>query len=179
MSERTRVRSSLLVALVLCIAHTLSAQSPSRATKDSIGRAVQGFYDWYLPRFANPRGRDVMMLAATKGPIPFDTVLVHWLRVDSTARARAKDEIDGLDGDPYLNAQDPCDAYSVRAVRARGSDLLVDVLGHGGCEAHRQADATVVLGVRAGRWTILEFLYPNRRNEALIPLLQRLHPNSR
>jgi hypothetical protein len=92
-SERTRVRSPLLVALALCIAHTLGAQSPSRATKDSIGRAVQRFYDWYLPRFANPRGRDVMMLAATKGPIPFDTVLVHWLRVDSTARARAKDEI--------------------------------------------------------------------------------------
>ena len=179
MSERVRARPLLLAALALCVAHTLGAQSPSHATMDSIGRAVQGFYTWYLPRFAHPRGRDVMMLAATKGPIPFDSVLVHWLRVDSTARARAKDEIDGLDGDPYLNAQDPCDAYTVKAVRARGSDVLVDVLGHGGCEAHRQPDATVVLGVRAGRWTILDLLYPNQRNEALIALLQRLHPKAR
>ena len=119
------------------------------------------------------------MLAATHGPLPFDTMLVHWLRVDSTARARAKGEIDGLDGDPYLNAQDPCDNYSVKAIRPRGADFLVDVLGHGGCVAHQKPDVTVVLGLKGGRWTILEFLDPSRDGQGLIPLIKQLHPKAR
>jgi hypothetical protein len=172
-------RLHLLAVAALCIGIPLSAQSPTTATKDSVGRAVQAFYDWYLPRFAKPGEEDVMMRAATHGPIPFDAALLHWLRVDSTARARAKDEIDGLDGDPYLNSQDPCDAYTVKTVRARGADLLVDVLGHGGCEAHNKADVTVVLGRESGRWTIREFLDPSRHGEGVIPLLKRLHPKAR
>ena len=93
-----------LAALALCLATTLGAQSPTASTKDSVGRAVPRFYDWYLPRAARPGKQDVMMLAATHCPIPFDGALVHWLRVDSSARAHAKGEIDGLDGDPYLRA---------------------------------------------------------------------------
>jgi hypothetical protein len=165
--------------LALVIANRLGAQSPATTTTDSVGRAVQRFYNWYLPRFAKPGTRNVMMLAATHGPIPFDSTLVHWLRVDSIAQARAKGEIDGLDGDPYLNAQDPCDAYTVKAIRQRGTDLLVDVLGHGGCAAHQKPDVTVALGLRAGRWTILEFLDPSRRNEGVIPLIKSLYPKAR
>jgi hypothetical protein len=173
-----RVCLHLLSVLALCVAHTVGAQSPTKATKDSVSRAVQRFYDWYLLRFAKPGTRDVLMLAATNAPIPFDTVLVHWLRVDSTARARAKGEIDGLDGDPYLNAQDPCDAYTVKAIRPRGAELLADVLGHGGCSAHQKPDVTVALGLKAGRWTILEFLDPARHNEGVIPLIKSLHPKA-
>ena len=178
-TNRDRARTLLVAALALCVAQSLSAQAPTQSTRDSVGRAVQRFYDWYLPRFAKPGTRDVMMLAATHGPIPFDTVLVHWLRVDSTARARAKGEIDGLDGDPYLNTQDPCRAYTVKAIRPRGSDLLVDVLGHGGCAAHKTPDVTVALGLVAERWTIKEFLAPDRHDEGVIPLLKLLHPKAR
>lgn len=174
-----RVRPLLLAVLALCVAHTTGAQTPSKATQDSVGRVVQQFYRWYRPQFAKPGTRDVMMYAATSGPIPFDTVLVHWLRVDSTARSRAKGEIDGLDGDPYLNSQDPCDTYTVKAVRPRGADLLVDVIGRGGCTAHQKPDVSVVLGIRAKRWTVLEFLDPTRKNEGLIPLLKQLHPKAR
>jgi hypothetical protein len=168
-----------LAVLALCIGSSLSAQSPANPAQDTVARAVQGFYDWYLPRFVKPGRLDVMMLAATSGPLPFDTILVHWLRIDSTARVRAKGKIDGLDGDPYLNAQDPCDTYSVQAIRPRGAELLVDVLGGGGCRAHQKADVTVVLGLKAGRWTILEFLDPSRHGEGVIPLIKRLHPRAR
>ena len=58
-------------------------------------------------------------------------------------------------------------------------ELLADVLGHGGCEAHQTPDVTVALARRAGRWTILEFLDPNRHGEGVIPLLRRLHPSAR
>ena len=49
-------------------------------------------------------------------------------------------------------------------------ELLADVLGHGGCEAHQTPDVTVALARRAGRWTILEFLDPNRHGEGVIPV---------
>jgi hypothetical protein len=170
----------LTIAASICIAATaLPAQTTPAAAADSARRLVQQFYDWYVPRAANPRGRDMFMVAATRGPVPFDRELVRWLRVDSTARARAKDEVDGLDGDPYLNAQDPCNAYSAKSAVASGASFMIDVVGHGGCPDHQGADVVVEIGHRNGRWTILEFRDPSRQNEGLLPLLERLHPKSR
>ena len=153
--------------------------SASSAQADSARRVVQRFYDWYVPRAANPRGRDMYMLAATRGPVSFDPELVRWLRIDSTARARAKDEVDGLDGDPYLNAQDPCKTYSAQSAEPSGQSFLVGVLGRGGCATHTRSDIVVELGRRNGRWTILEFRDPARNNEGTIALLKKLHPKSR
>ena len=149
------------------------------ATGDSARRVAQRFYDWYVPLAAHPNALDVVMAAATRGPLAFDPELVRWLRIDSTARARSKDEVDGLDGDPFLNAQDPCDAYTAQAVKTAGPVFLVEILGHGGCEAHVKPDVVVELTYRAGRWTATEFRDPNRKNDGLIPLLKRLHPRSK
>lgn len=121
----------------------------------------------------------MMMAAATHGPLPFDAELVRWLRIDSTARARAKGEVDGLDGDPYLNTQDPCDSYSVRSVRAQGHSLIVEVLGHGGCTTHLRPDVRVEIASQNGRWTVIDFLDPNSGNAGLIALLKQLHPKAR
>jgi hypothetical protein len=173
------VGSLFVVAATLCIGPTAQGQSPSADQKGAVHRLVQRFYDWYLPQVANPHGQDVMMKAATHGPIPFDPQLVRWLRIDSTARARAKGEIDGLDGDPFLNAQDPCDTYTVQSVRTQGAHFLVDVLGHGGCAAHTKPDVTVELTLKAGQWTVTEFRDPSRDSEGVLPLLKRLHPKSR
>lgn len=169
------------IAALICLgAGSLRGQtSPPVNQADSVRRAVQRFYDWYVPRAANARGRDRVMEAAVRGPLSFDTELVRWLRTDSTARARAKGEIDGLDGDPYLNAQDPCDAYSARAPTATDSSFLVSILGHGGCARHSRPDVVVEVARRGGRWIVLEFRDPNRRNEGLIPLLRRLHPRAK
>jgi hypothetical protein len=168
-----------ITAVLCCAAGALQAQQRPRTEADSARTLVQRFYTWYVPRAANPRGRDMIMNAATHGPVPFDRELVRWLRIDSTARARARDEIDGLDGDPYLNAQDPCDAYVAQTTAAAGRAFMVNVLGRGGCPAHETPDVIVEIGRRRGRWTILEFRDPSRRNEGTIPLLKQLHPKAR
>ena len=165
-----------IATLLGCIAGALPAQQPSTAEADSARRAVQRFYDWYVPRAAKPNGRDMVMQAAVRGPLSFAPELVHWLRIDSTARAKSKDEINGLDGDPYLNAQDPCAAYSAREVKKSDRVFMVDVVGHGGCPAHTTPDIVVEIGRLGGRWTMLEFHDPHRANEGLIPLLKKLHP---
>lgn len=166
-----RSRSMCLVGL--CFAARLHAQSATGVAADSVRQVVQRFYDWYVPASADDQ---IVMKAARNGPLPFDPTLVHWLRVDSTAQARAVGEIDGMDWDPYLNAQDFCDTYTVRSVRARRAVFLVEVVGHGGCAAHRTADVVVEIGRQQGRWTALEFRDPGRHNEGLIPVLKRLHP---
>jgi hypothetical protein len=56
---------------------------------------------------------------------------------------------------------------------------MVSVLGRGGCPAHQTPDVIVEIGRRGGRWTILEFRDPSRRNEGTIPLLKQLHPKAR
>lgn len=173
------LKSYQLAAMALAAAASLaSAQADTKIERDSVRHAVQAFYDWYTPRAAKPRGFDMVMRAATHGPLAFDPELVKWLRIDSTARAQTKDEVNGLDGDPYFNAQDPCNKYTVQAVRPEGSRFLVDILGHGGCAVHNKADVIVVVERAGGRWTVKEFLDPSRRNEGLLPLLRRLHPKA-
>jgi hypothetical protein len=170
----------VVAATLICSALRLTAQSaPKEPPLDSARRVVQRFYDWYVPRAANPRGRDMIMEAATRGPVSFDPELVRWLRIDSTARARSKDEVVGLDGDPYLNAQDPCNAYTAQTAARNGASVLVIVLGHGGCAKHSRGDVVVELSSRDGHWVIREFLDPNRHNEGIIPLLKRLHPKAK
>ena len=179
-TRRTRAQS-LVIGISICL--TLSTHAGAQATPktlaDSATRAVQRFYDWYVPMAAKPKGRDAVMLAATRGPLEFDRELVRWLRIDSTARARNADEVDGLDGDPYLNSQDPCNRYVAIAARADGASFLVGVVGKGGCPAHTTPDITVKLGRSGARWIVLEFLGPERNNEGLIPLLKQLHPKSK
>jgi hypothetical protein len=171
----------LVFAAVLCsLTSTLHAQQHAVTEADSARRLVQHFYDWYLPHAANPGERDMILEAATHGPLPFDPELVRWLRIDSTAQARAKGEVDGLDSDPYLHAQDPCDVYSVQSAAATAAHtFMVSVLGHGGCAPHKRPDVVVEIGHRAGRWTILEFRDPELRNEGTIPLLKRIHPKAK
>lgn len=172
----TRLTIPAFLCAITCQA---VAQQRPEIAPDSVRKVVQRFYDWYVPRAAKPRGRDMVMTAAAHGPIAFDTELVRWLRIDSTARARAKDEVDGLDGDPYLNAQDPCDSYSAQNAKPAGQSFMVAVIGKGGCAPHTVPDIIVEIANRSGRWTILEFRDPSRHNEGTIPLLRQLHPKAK
>lgn len=172
----TRLTIPAFLCVFTCQA---AAQQRPDIAPDSVRKVVQRFYDWYVPRAAKPRGRDMVMTAATHGPIAFDGELVRWLRIDSTARARAKDEVDGLDGDPYLNSQDPCASYSAQNAKPAGQSFMVPVLGKGGCAPHTVPDIIVEIANRGGRWTILEFRDPNRQNEGTIPLLRQLHPKAK
>lgn len=164
--------------LTLCFARGAGAQRTATSSRDSVAEAVQHFYDWYVPRAAKPGRRDMIMEAATHGPLQFDTTLVRWLRVDSTARARAVGEIDGLDSDPYLNAQDPCDTYRVGTATVTGPNARVSVVGHGGCAAHRTADVVVELKQSSGEWVVYDFLDPHFHNQGLRATLKELHPSA-
>jgi hypothetical protein len=169
--------TNLVVAALLLPAAFAGAQSASSV--DSARVAVQRFYDWYLPRQAKPAGRDMVMYAATNGPLAFNAEVVRWLRIDSTARARNRNEIDGLDGDPFLNAQDPCDRYQVQDVTRRNGQVWVNVRGTGGCARHEGPDVIVVLQPSLKGFIVRDFLDPQHHNRGLIVLLRELHAKAK
>ena len=78
-----------------------------------------------------------------------------------------------MDGDPFLNAQDPCDRYDAVKISARGRVYLVQVLGTGGCVAHTKPDVVVEVGRTGSRWVFLNFRYVDP-NDNLLDLLKRL-----
>ena len=114
------------------------------------------------------------MQAVRERPALFSTDLVTALRADSTASAQTPSEVVGLDGDPFLNAQDPCDHYSSNGVAELGGHFLVQVVGAGGCAAHTTADVTVEITPTNGRLVFTNFIYSSRDRDNLVATLADL-----
>jgi hypothetical protein len=169
---------SLVAVLLLTAVPVLAARAQSRAgalaAADTARRMVQRFYDWYLPltEDADGDGSAWMRAVRERGSL-FAREIVDGLRADSAAAADDDGEIAGLDGDPFLDAQDPCDSYQVRRVRADGDAFLVEVLGEGGCETHGGPDVIVVVERRDGRWVFADFRYPGPPPRDLLGVLKR------
>jgi hypothetical protein len=166
----------LAVALFVAASSATRAEAqPARGTTaDSVGRAVQAFYNWYLPRTATGTGAPWMRAIRERRAL-FAPAIIAGLRQDSVASARSPDEIVGLDGDPFLNSQDPCDRYEVRRVRRAGERFLADVFGAGSCGRHAQPDVVVEVVRRAGGWRFENFRYSDPPGD-LLALLRELHP---
>jgi hypothetical protein len=114
------------------------------------------------------------MRAVRERPGAFAPALVEALRRDSVASSRSRDEVVGLDGDPFLNAQDPCERYAVRRVARKGERFLAEVVGAGGCARHTRPDVVVEVA-RVGRaWRFENFRYVDPPDD-LLALLRRLH----
>lgn len=163
-------RAIVTAALLLAVANA-GAQSPTVRTDTLVEHTVAEFYDWYVPMARRDPGP--AMRAVRERRALFSLPLVRALRADSIATAQGGEEIDGLDGDPFLNAQDPCEEYRpIHTQRVRGA-YLVDILGTGGCAAHRTPDAIVQVTLRDGRPVITNVLYSRRRGDDLLSLLER------
>jgi hypothetical protein len=172
--HRRALRSLTLLGL---LAMPLSAQATQSDSAAQAQRAVQEFYSWYVPMAAKtPPG---WMHAIRQKPASFAPAIVRALRADSVAAAAHPSEVVGLDGDPFLNAQDPCDRYDAVRTTARGKAYLVEVLGTGGCVAHTTPDVIVEVGRSGGRWVFLNFQYSADPNDNLLELLKRLRAGSK
>jgi hypothetical protein len=76
------LRLTVAVALSFTATALPGQNGLSSAQADSARRLVQRFYDGYVPRAADPKGRDMFMEAATHGLLPFAPALVRWRRLD-------------------------------------------------------------------------------------------------
>lgn len=166
------IRAGLLCVALLIGARVAHAQSASTPSAPVAQRAVAEFYAWYVPMWANDPGP--AMRAVRERRAQFADPLIKALRADSIATAQAGEEIDGLDGDPFLNGQDPCDRYRPVRTTRRGDDYFVDVLGSGGCQRHTTPDVIVHVAWREQRPVFVNFLYSGKPGDDLQSLLRRL-----
>ena len=142
-----------------------SAETAMRMDEDA-RRFVQEFFDWYVAYSARATGAAWDSVEVER-PGVLGGDLVRALRGDAAGRAGREGEVAGLDFDPFLNAQDPCDRYEARAVETSGDALHVSV--HGTCADARQEGPDVVAVVvrREGRWQISNFIYPEGKADLL------------
>lgn len=160
-----------LALAALLSAHLAPPIGPADSAK--IARAVVArFYSWYVPLAKHTPGADMRSLRDSRWH--FEPALVKALRADSAAAARSPDEIVGLDMDPFLNSQDPCDRYSPIAVTHQSGNYFVAVRGSGGCAAHAEADVTVRLAFRGANAVFLNFVYSSKPKDDLLSLLATL-----
>ncbi len=139
---------------------------------------VRAFYDWYTS------------VALEDQPIPaWNAVIEHrastlspelfrGLKDSADAQAKAEGEIAGLDFDPFLNSQDPCERYEVGTASQVGRGYRVDV--HSVCSGIRsqQPDVVAEVAVRNGSLVLVNFHYPREQTD-LQTLLMRLREDRR
>jgi hypothetical protein len=140
--------------------------------KDSPLGFVQDFYNWYTPK------------ALADGPIPackfvvdnrianFNHELLNALKEDIEAQEKVEGEIVGIDFDPFLASQDPCERYEAGRVINKGAHYLVEI--HSICSGikNNNVDVTADLIRENNRWIFVNFLYSD--NNDLINVLKYL-----
>ncbi|MBL0937716.1 MAG: hypothetical protein IBJ03_02415 [Gemmatimonadaceae bacterium] len=172
--NRNSVRvSALLFALSLLLA---CGTTESRQAGDEADAAqfVRGVYAAYLPR-SERSGIGALDSLILEQPESFSDSLRAGLLRDASRRRENPGEIVGLDFDPLLASQDPCEDYVPgTAIRV---DSLVRVAIHSVCQGVRSADAVVVAEMvrRGTQWQFTNFIYEPSAGD----LLQILHSNER
>jgi len=152
-----------------------SSASPSNDAAVGVVRDfVQEFYSWYVPVAANSRSGVPSDVALNTRSTAFDPSLARQLKEDSDAQAKVPGDIVGLDFDPFLASQDPCDRYEVMNVDKKAENYLVGVRGVGGCEKHNEADVIAEVASRNGASLFVNFHYPGLNHSDLLTILKGL-----
>lgn len=151
----------------------MAATPAAKTAPDSIKAFVQSFYDWYVPAALAYKDGFSYELVLKQKPYYFDNVLSQALREDWKARDNSPEYIAGLEADPILNSQDPCDHYIVGAIRQVGKSYEVDVFCGQGVKQDAP-DVTAELIPQGDTWRFTNFIYPARDNIKKTDLLSVL-----
>ncbi|HVM42010.1 MAG TPA: hypothetical protein VMT77_00805 [Gemmatimonadales bacterium] len=130
---------------------TLGVPAPDSAAQ-AAAAFVQSFYGWY--KQVGERYED----AVADSPGWFAPALVAAMRLDNAASRANPSEVVGLDWDPFLDTQDPCDPYQVTGTSRRGDTVLAAV--NGMCnDRPPQVEPDVIAEVRfvGRRWVFVDF----------------------
>ncbi len=162
--------TSILALLNLLLLVCCRADPPSDSELASAFGFVAGFYDWYVPGAKQGTGWQLVIQDSAH---LFATGLIDDLRADAEAQASSPDAIVGLDGDPFLDAQDFCEEYEVGGARHQGNSVVVEVRGDCSGEPHGAPDVVAELSRSGSGWVFVNFLYP-QYNSDLVEILRRL-----
>jgi hypothetical protein len=167
-----KTKLPVLCLCALFVAQSFGGSQPRRhetSEEKSARTFVQGFYDWYTSKaLANQKGPlwDVVLKARRSS---FTPSLLKALHEDAVAASKSKDEIVGLDFDPFLNSQDPDSRYFAGKVTHQGMNWTVSV-----SSGSRTKKPSVIAKLEKHNrsWRFTNFAYP--RGEDLLGTLAQL-----
>lgn len=165
----------------LLLGATVVSRAIAQQPLDSVRAFVQSFYDWYVPiaRTDNPWPSDYAVL--TQRPWVLSTELLGALRADSAAQARVQGVTVGLDWDPFLKSQDPCERYEVGSATVRGRRYLVEI--YAVCSGKKDDAPHLVAELvrRRTSWVFSNFRDPKDNTDLLtgLRLLRRARERNR
>jgi hypothetical protein len=127
-------------------------------------RFAQEFYAWYMPVVVDGQVIPAWKAALEKRSEAFSPELAAALKSDVDAQEKVTGEIVGLDFDPFLFSQDPCERYDVGKIIAHGSRYRVAV--HRVCDGSKSEDPDVIAEVarQDGEWVFVNFHYPQGKD---------------
>jgi hypothetical protein len=144
---------------------------------------VQKFYDGYLT-FAKKEHQGASCdLVLKSRPALFSREIRRQMAEDSAAQAKNKEEIVGIDFDPFLAAQDFADRYVAKTITRKGPGYLVEVHTINGGKPSSGPNVVPEL-VRSGKgWRFVNFHYPDAEKPAhksdLLTVLKELRDERR
>jgi hypothetical protein len=165
-----------LIGLLLLFAspHLIRGQETRAAgVPQSPLQYVQRFLDWYVPVARKSNRGPAWALALKHESSAFSPDIVRALEADLRAQAKVKDEVVGLDGDPFLDSQDLCERYEAGGVVRSGNVVRVDVRGVCAGKRSPKPDVVAELVERNGAWVFANFLYPDEHT-GLLAVLRKL-----
>ncbi|HEY7396063.1 MAG TPA: hypothetical protein VH559_14510 [Gemmatimonadaceae bacterium] len=124
----------------------------------SVRSFVQGFYDWYFPIANKPPGGPAYFRVLQVRDSVLTPELAAALGGDSLAKERADPgDLEGLNGDPFLNSQDPYAPYEVTEIRQKGSNYAATV--HPCHSADHAGDVAAEVTKQGPSWRFVNFFY--------------------
>jgi hypothetical protein len=170
------VRLVINDCLLLCFAilafpclPTAKGKTNSNKGVESVRSFVDEFYRWYVPKTLKPQSGPAWNLILKYRSTSLSPDLLQALKEDSDAQAKASGVIVGLDFDPFLNTQDPCEHYEVGEIVQKEQIYQASVLGVCSGKKNEKPDVIAQVEKRNGRWIFVNFAYPN---------LEKEYPNS-
>jgi hypothetical protein len=160
-----RTQAALACACVFFCLGSLFAQSKSAL------ETAREFYAWYVPlaQHGTPEGSAEVYLLKHR-PETLTERLAKALQADYDASAANSEEIVGLDGDPILDTQDPCESYEVGKPKINGIQALIPV--YKTCLGKRSYALTAEFWHQGKLWRLANVRYP--RGQDLLSLLRTL-----
>jgi hypothetical protein len=141
-------------------------QQTSEQDRSSCKRFTQEFYDWYAPLVqidSHSRYKNVERQIRERESKVLTPKLLQALRADEQAQVRVKDQIVGLDFDPYVGGQDPADHYEARKLTLQGNTCSVEVWRsspNDDSEKSDKPDVVAELVQQDHQWRFANFKYP-------------------
>lgn len=166
---KTSVKRALCTVATFALAMFSGVKLTAQSTAPSARAFVSQFYAWYVPQALQDRSEPTWHIALKKKGKEFASPLARLLWADWAAQDKCEDLV-GLDFDPFLNSQDPAQHYEVgeiTRVRSIYKAAIYSVQG-----GQRGGKPDVIAGVKRsdGRWTFVNFYYPDGGN--LVTILE-------